>query len=294
MATITRPAPRAKRGSKPEPQAAALEFSLEMVNAETATRWLEVNVSNRTIRKRKIVEYRRDMLGGNWRDVGDPVRFDTDENMCDGQHRMMALIQADEVQPGIELEFLVVRGVQSEDRAVIDTGTKRTAGDQLKMAGYQHPALLASAAKWCCMWDRQAVYGDLANRSVTHAEILEYVEQNPSLLEIAAAVNNRMKTHIDMPPGYIVTAYFLCSRLDEADAFEFFERLTDGAMLAGGDPILALRSRLRDLDRNRANLSGEMWLSLVFRAWNARREGRSMRVLPLDRQGKPIPAPELK
>jgi hypothetical protein len=290
MATITRPA-RPKTGRKSEP---TLQIDIEWVNAQMAAAWLELNVSNRAIRKRKIVEYRRDMLGGKWCDVGDPIRFDTNGNMCDGQHRMMALVQADEAQPGIELEFLIVRGVQPEDRAVIDTGTKRTAGDQLKMAGFKHPALLASAAKWCCLWDRAAIYGDAANKSVTHPEIVEYVEKNPSLQEIADAVNNRMKNHIDMPPGYILTAYFLCSRIDEADAFEFFERLTDGAMLAGGDPILALRSRLRDLDRTRSNLSGDMWLSLVFRAWNARREGRTMRVLPLDRAGKPIPAPELK
>lgn len=301
MVTITRPAakqvvpkPGPGKATTTTAEGASLKIGLEMVNATIAAQWLERNVSNRTLRKRKVVEYRRDMLGGAWRDVGDPIRFDTNGMMCDGQHRMHALVQASEDEPGLEFEFLVVRGVQPEDRVVIDTGTKRTAGDQLKMAGFKNHALLAAAAKWCCMWDRQVVYGDTANRSVTHPEILEYVEKNPSLIEITETVANRMRQNIDMPAGYIVASYFLCSRISEGDAFEFFERLADGAMLSPGDPILALRSRLRDLDRNRANLSGDMWLSLLFRTWNARREQRSLRALPLDRQGVPIPAPELK
>jgi hypothetical protein len=292
MATAAKP--RKNAVPTPGPPKPALDVGLVRVNAALAKEWLEVNVSNRTVRNRKVIEYRRDMLGGKWKDVGDAIRFDTNGDMCDGQHRMMALVEADEEAPGLTFDFLVVRGVQPEDWGVIDTGTKRTAGDQLKMAGYKNHTLLAAAAKWCCMWDRQAVYGDKANRSVTHPEILEYVEKNPALVSIADTVSTRMRIHIDMPPGYIVASYFLCSRVSEGDAFEFFERLTDGAMLAGGDPILALRSRLRDLDRTRSNLSGDMWLSLVFRTWNARREGRPLRALPLDRQGTPIPAPELR
>lgn len=272
-------------------QAGQLEFSVETVTPEIAQEWLERNASNRNVRPRKILEFRRDMIGGNWRAVGDPIRFDLNGDLIDGQHRLLALVQAGEEMPGLAFSFMVVRGVEPDDRVVIDTGTRRTAADQLKMAGYKNHALLAAAAKWCAMWDRNVIAGDLAARSATHAEVLEYVEQNPALISITDTVNNRMRQHVDMPGGYIAAAYFLCQRIDDSDAFEFFERLVDGVGLSSGDPILALRSRLRELDKAHANLNGDAWLSLVLRAWNARREGRTMRVLPLEKSGRPIPAP---
>jgi hypothetical protein len=300
MATATRtPTPKdlnrktaaGKKSTIPNQELMPLDISVENVTADVAREWLELNASNRLPRQRKIVEYARDMLAGKWRPVGDPIRFDTNGDMVDGQHRCMAVVLASEEDPDIEVAFVVVRGVEPEDRVVIDTGTKRTAADQLKMAGYKNHLVLAAAAKWCCMWDRQTLYADAAVKSVTHAEILEYVERNPALIEIAETVSNRMRQHIDMPAGYIAAGYFLCHRVDQGAAFEFFERLTDGAMLVAGDPILALRSRLRDLSRNHANLSGDMWLGLLLRTWNARREERSLRVLPLERAGKAIPAP---
>jgi hypothetical protein len=297
MATVTRDLPKnVKRTVKGggAADAAQLSITVENIDRATAEDYLEKNDSNRTVRPRRVQEFKRDMLAGEWRDVGDPIRFDTNGRLVDGQHRLHGVMAATEADgnPDLSITFVVVRGVEPEDRHVIDTGTRRTAGDQLKMAGYRNAALLAAATKWCLLVDR-GLNADALVRSVTHAEIMDFVHRNPTLVEITEHVAYRMRASVDMPAGYIAAGYFLCQRIDERAAEEFFERLTDGAMLEAGDPILALRSRLRDLARNRANLSGDMWLSLLFRTWNARREGRQLRVLPVDRGGKPIPAPAL-
>jgi hypothetical protein len=263
-----------------------------MVNADLAAEWLERNVSNRVLRRNRLAEFKRDMLAGNWLDVGDPVRFDTNGDMCDGQHRMMALVNAAVISPSIQFEFLVIRGIQPEHRHVIDTGTRRSAGDQLRIAGHKNHSMLASAAKWCAMFDRKALYAsDSSAKSITHAEILDYVNEHPELVNMVNRTASTLRRRIDVPPGYIAAAFYLCHRKNRRDAQDFFERAADGVGLPDKDPVLALRSRLRDLDKTRANLPGEMWLGLLLRAWNARREGRTMRTLPIYKEDAPIPCP---
>jgi hypothetical protein len=263
------------------------------VGSDLAQSWLERNHANRSMRRRKVLEFRRDMISGNWREIGDAIRFDTSDRLIDGQHRLQALVEADTEMPGLALPFLVVRGVAPEDRMVIDTGTRRSAADQLRIAGYTNYTLLSAAAKWCLLYDRRILYAEASMKSVTHAEILDYVTTHPDLQDICAIVGARMVKKIDMPAGYIATSYYLCSRMHRKQADDFFDQAASGVNLSAGDPVLALRNRLHDLARNRANLSGDMWLSLAFRAWNARRKGVSLRSLPVDKGGVGIPAPQL-
>ncbi len=292
--------PLSVRPPAPEPppitKVGALQIEVETVNAEVAARWLERNVSNRVLRRNRLAEFKRDMLTGNWRDVGDPIRFDTNGDMCDGQHRMIALVNAAAIQPALELEFVVMRGVKTEDRHVIDTGTRRSAGDQLRIAGHKNHTLLAAAAKWCAMWDRKTLYAsDSSTKSISHAEILQYVQEHPELETVVNRVSSLLRKHIDIPPGYVAAVYYLCQRIDPAAADDFFERLADGENMSKKDPVMVLRSRLRQLDKSRANLTGEMWLGLLVRAWNARREGREMRTLPVYKDNVAVMCPtELK
>lgn len=282
---------------KPAPPAAttigALNVEVVRVDLAIATEWMIRNVSNRPLRRPRLAEYKRDMLAGNWRDVGDPIRFDTNGDMCDGQHRMMALINAAAIDPDVSFLFLVIRGVKPEDRRVIDCGTRRTAGDQLRIAGYRNHSLLAAAAKWAAAFDRKVVNAsDFSTRSISHAEILAYVEEHPELVSICTRTTGSLRTKIDIPQGYIATAFFLCHRLDPDAAEEFFARLASGVDLPGRSPILALRSRLRDLEKSRANLPGDQWLGLLLRTWNAWREGRTLRTLPVYKDNIAIPCPD--
>lgn len=287
----------ARPGAAPAKPIATGGLTMEVatVTAAVAEEWLELNHSNRTVRKNRVAEFRRDMLANNWRKVGDPIRFDTNGHLIDGQHRLLAVCNAAITNPDIAFDFVVIRGVEPEDRHVIDIGTRRSASDQLKMAGNKNPTMLASAAKWCAMWDRKGFNSnDTANKTISHAEIMTYVNEHPDLEVAVAKVANSWRSKIDIPPGYVAAAYFLCRRRSQAQADEFFSRAADGIGLAGGDPVLALRSRLRDLNRSRANLSGEMWLSLLIRCWNAKRENRTLRSIPLYKGDTPIPCPPIK
>lgn len=277
-----------------------LDLSVEEVDAATATEWLTKNMVNRNIRKPKLAKMIRDMVNGRWRPIGDPVRFDVEDAMCDGQHRLMALIEADKQKPGITIPLIVLRGIAVEDRAVIDTGSARTPGDQLKIRGYRNHAILAHAAKWAIWWENGQFGVDNKARGLTHSEIVEFVESNPGFEPLTAKAVSRYRPKIDMPGGYVAVGYYILSGIDADDADDFFERLAEGYGLAKGEPILTLRNKLTALQRARATgLEGEEWLSLLFRTWNAHRTGKPLRALPVDKPDPsgvydrlPIPCPE--
>lgn len=281
----------ASKGSSVDTGQAALDIEFMEVTPAMADEWLDTNIKNRNLRRRKVNEFTRDMINRNWRNIGDPIRFDTDGRLVDGQHRLTALLEAAEEDPDIVIPLLVVRGVAPEDQVVMDTGTRRTAADQLKMQGYTNYAVLANAAKWLIFWERNALDADTVSiKNVTHTEIMAYVQRNPEIQNLVGEVV-RLKTYYDLPIGYVAAAWMICQRINAEDADDFFHRLADGVNLAGGDPILALRNRLRELRTTRTHLQGEVWLSLLIRAWNARREGVTLRKLPLHRAGTIIPCP---
>lgn len=297
LGTPARPVTVTPSVSQLEPSAAASapvrpDADWVTVTGEMAAGWLEGMGRNRSVRKARVVEFSRDMLAGSWHPTGEAIKFNEAGSMVDGQHRCEAVVLAAKTDPDIAVSMLVVRGVPQEATLVMDTNTRRSSADQLKIAGYENYAQLAAAAKWCVVWDRKTLYSDKMLKSVTHAEILAYVQDNPVLLEKCKFMMNRLKVHIDMPAGYIGAGYYILWRIDPDEADEFFARLADGVMLPRFHPILALRDRLRDLKADRSSLPGDLYLSLLFRTWNSVRLGKSVHKLQVYKNKISIKCPD--
>ncbi|NUN01320.1 MAG: hypothetical protein HUU41_09415 [Bryobacteraceae bacterium] len=64
-----------------------------LITPELARQWLERNVRNRPISENTVIAYGLDMLEGRWQYDGAPIRFDTDGNLIDGQHRLSRLLK---------------------------------------------------------------------------------------------------------------------------------------------------------------------------------------------------------
>lgn len=110
-----------------------MKSEVETITPATAQRYLLKNSPrNRPLRSSRVAELSRDILRGDWRLSHQPIAFDTDGNLIDGQHRLNAIIQT-----GISLQVMVTRGVDPESFDVIDRGLKRSAGDVLGIHGDQ-------------------------------------------------------------------------------------------------------------------------------------------------------------
>lgn len=93
-----------------------------------AERWLCKNITNRAINKKRVSSYASDMQNGSWADNGEPIHFDKNGMLINGQHRLSAVVES-----GCSVPMLVVFDV--EKNQLYDRGRGRSARDTLLMTG---------------------------------------------------------------------------------------------------------------------------------------------------------------
>lgn len=110
------------------------------ITPEQAKIYLSKNDKNRSTKKKVIARYAEDMRSGNWiAETGETIKIATGGRVLDGQHRLMAIVQA-----GVPVKMQVASECDDSIFAVIDTGAKRTSADVLSIEGIKnHTALSA-------------------------------------------------------------------------------------------------------------------------------------------------------
>lgn len=103
-------------------------FKQETITPEIATEMLAKNFGNRRVNGKRVTMLAKDMESGNWTESPQPISFDPDGNLLDGQHRLTAIKKS-----GIPVQMSVAYEVPKE--AVIDRVLERSPGDALYMRG---------------------------------------------------------------------------------------------------------------------------------------------------------------
>lgn len=251
---------------------ARVTHSVIPVDASIAARWLTRNTKNRSIRQQVVQRYRTDMAEGRWSFAGDPIRFDMHGNLIDGQHRLTALADLDDVT----IPMLVIRGLPPEMQAVMDQGARRTPGDQLGMKGIKHANLIGAGVKQYLIWTEGYLFRDtkVTQGQITTPAIEEWVDSHPVLSQQIQDFASIVRQN-DAPPSVAVAAALRFMQIDRDATEEFFTLLARGAGTEG-HPILTLDKRLQRQRRQGLKMSHRDYLSLFILAWNAWREGRQM------------------
>ena len=249
-----------------------VEVKVIMTDALIAKRWLTRNVRNRKIRTTTVQRYRSDMEGGRWTFAADPIRFDSDGNLIDGQHRLAALAETE----GITLPMLVVRGLPEAAQSVMDQGGRRTPGDQLSLKGVKDANAVAAAVKQYLIWSEGLLFRDnkVVQATITTPRIEQWVDENPDPLANFQRIISLTKQN-DAPPSIAGAAALRFMQVDAAATVQFFTLLARGAGTEG-HPIVTLDKRLQRNRREGLKMAGRDYLSLFILAWNAWRDERQM------------------
>jgi hypothetical protein len=92
-----------------------------------AARWLELNTGNRRIRKTLVAYLATEIISGEWQEeLEPPISFSTLGRLIDGQHRLMAIIKANQ-----SVWTRVRMGVDDKLFKYFDTGISRTLEDRM-------------------------------------------------------------------------------------------------------------------------------------------------------------------
>lgn len=265
------------------PEWDGVQHFIVRITPSIATEMLTYNLKNRSKKHGSLNAYSSEMLRGGWVYAGDPIRFDSEGNLIDGQHRLTAIANAGEVAPEFYVDAMVITGLSSNVKAVIDSGAKRAAQDQLMMIlGTKNASLIASMLKNLLVYDA----GLLFKSSLRHPEvattpiIVNWVDSHPEEVEFISGLNNGIvRSH--MTPSIVATATLLFARIDKGGAETFVKRLSDGSGLESGSPILALRERAITKKMNKNPDIKRDQLGLLIKTWNAWRKGESLKLIKI-------------
>lgn len=261
--------------------------SVVMITPEIADRWLKRNTGNRKLKPKEIDRYARDMASGNWTLTGEAIKFAKTGRLLDGQNRLAAVVKS-----GATVAMFVIRGLEDDAQRDMDTGVKRTAADDLGMHGEKHASLLASVVRFAASVE-QVGTERAARHSVSNSEVREFLSRNPEI-RIAVDAARQFARQMDAYPTVVAFAYWSLSKIDPFETHQFFKAAATKVGLGEGDPVLAMAKRFAEARRNREALSHAAQLSVMYRVWNARREGRTMafvRVKSPKSGDVPVPEP---
>lgn len=120
-------------------KAASLKGMLETkwidVTPGMAEAWLKRNFNNRPVSQDTVRAYAREMQRGRWMPVHQGIAFDIEDNLVDGQHRLLAILMSRRT-----VRLMVTFGLPSKVEGtrmvgmdVVDRGKTRSVADQLKI-----------------------------------------------------------------------------------------------------------------------------------------------------------------
>lgn len=95
------------------------------VSPAKAEKWLEeANIGNRSLSIPHVERLARDMKAGAWGDTPEPIAFDSNGRLIDGQHRLAAVVKS-----GVTICFWVATNCHLDAQKYLDAGRRRSLAD---------------------------------------------------------------------------------------------------------------------------------------------------------------------
>lgn len=254
-----------------------IESGVEEITPQQAALWLEgANLHNRPLQMERAKAICGAILRGEWTLNGDAIRFCTNGQLIDGQHRLQGIVLA--CKP---VKSLVVRGLAPNSFATIDTNrTVRSGRDVLALSGIQNYSIAAGAARLMHYWELTGnPYDNRAERNPSAQQLVD-IASRPGFATAAGRVYSLRWCKRFLGPALASFALYAFGQYREEHADQFFAKLETGIGLEEGSPILLLRERLINVgtqDRMKAVAKA----ALLFKAWRLYLLGANVRQLKL-------------
>lgn len=269
------------------------------ITPELAAELIARNHKNRPIRDDDVNTYARDMMAGSWPVNGETLKIARNDDILDGQHRLLACMRA-----GVPFRSYIVTGLPPETQDTIDCGIVRTAADQLGLHGEYQPKSLAAITRWAIRWaagNRGRSIGGTVKPS--HSEVIGFIRANPEIRDATRWAINARSRYRSVRISVYGMAWWLFTHIDDGvygelsrrRAEDFLEKVITGADVGIGNPAHTLRERFRRAFEMDERLNEYEQLALFIIAWNAWRDDKELRRIALPHGGlttRNFPAPK--
>lgn len=238
-----------------------------------AEAWLASMVTNRRIGGHTLTALIRDIRAGQWHMTGDPIKFNTDGHLIDGQHRLRAIIQT-----GRALDLLVVTGLSPAAMTALDGGRRRSPADHLVVANLcaaGDSTLMAAGIRHWVRFCGSPVMGT-TGVVVPPWALVAIGRTRCTTLQPWIPVIKRQafrRVRLGSMGEHLALAY-ITELVDWEAAKLFWDRLTTGTQLSADDPEYVLREKFATFRAREVRHIRGTYTAMTIKAWNARRTGK--------------------
>lgn len=229
----------------------------------------------------RIERMARDMAKGDWIPTADPIKFNKDGKLIDGQHRLRAIMLSQTTQ-----RVLVARDLAEDAVYVIDTGAPRSAAQALKIANVdsKNNSTVVAAAQIIHAYDigvfKNTASAQQGKDRMTHTELLHWLDEHSAEVQVGIRMAEWVRRSLPLPGSVVAAAYVILARVDAEQASLFFGRIREGsAGFDTADPVSTLTRRVYQDKMNNRRIVPAMALFYIIRTWNAWRDEEAMHKL---------------
>ena len=253
-----------------------LSVRVELITPEIAKNYLRFNSNNRDMKKDHVTFFSNQIKEDLFLENGQPIIFDTQGFLKDGQHRLKAISIN-----SYSFYIPVVRGVNSHCMPTYDTGKNRSSSDVLKLNGFKYcsqiSALVKSIDKFKIKKSKSSIT-KVTNRiaTLTNQQVLNYVEYNYEwLLNIVSktqSITDKMKPKVLSPSNISLIIYLIGGENPSNEVYNFIKHLTGVVKLESSAPLY-LYNKLYNSKINKEPLNNYWILGMAIKAWNYYNDG---------------------
>lgn len=266
-------------------------MELVTVTPEIAQQMLSRNGGNRRVSLMTVKRYASLMRSGLWRHpTSEALSFDMQGRLQDGQHRLLALIDAD-----ITLKFWVMLNADPDDFHVLNQGKIRGGSDVLGMLGAVNTNALSSVVRQSLTYEHHSGKQWATNLSPATPEVARQYEEHRDEYDRAMSYFAAARRAGLPASAYCAVAYLVSSISESMDLWEEWHReVTEGAMLSADSAAFVYRKWCISPygPKVQGSLAQQMRMVITIKAWNAHAADRSIKLLRWRRSELPMPSVE--
>lgn len=251
------------------------------ITPQVAAEMLERNIErNRPLKQGVVSKYSDDMRSGRWvSENGETIKIDRNGNLIDGQHRLLAVIKSQ-----IVVAFYVAYGVDKDAFLTIDTGSNRTAGNIMHVAGEIDANKKAALVRNLIKLRAHLFKFPLSHASVS--AIYSAYTNESSLIEDsykfadAVARKSQVKLQASLIGSFVAL-------INTDNVREFFHQVCTGRDVTS-NVVHLLRDRLMRNASAKVPMPKAMVEEYVMKAYVYFKEGKEVSLLKLDNDPKQL------
>lgn len=227
----------------------------EEIPTEHYRRVSEGAYRQRTVSKATVVRYIIDLKAGKVELSPDPITFDVDGNLSNGQHRLEAVRQS-----GIKAKFIVSTGWPADVIDRIDRGRNRSVANQMQIHGISHACLTAAAVNALVA----IAYGGEKPSQISYNTIMFVYNELDVSKNVSAIISEFSATKVT---GGVVGAIAYYHTVKPLKATHFARHIAELDLVTGTGPQLFVKWMLNNRGRDRSRWTVRAVASAI-RLWD--------------------------